>query len=121
MTQRTVRIDHRIQHEVMDLLQRELRDPRVGFATVTRVETSKDLRHARVWVSVLGSADERAETMRGLRDATPWLRRRLGDRLQLRYVPQLTVRHDDSIESGDRVLRLLADLDPADRERADDE
>ena len=121
MTQRTVRIDHRIQQEVMDLLQRELRDPRVGFVTVTRVETSKDLRHARVWVSVLGSDDERTDTMTGLRDATPWLRRRLGERLQLRYVPQLTVRHDDSIESGDRVLRLLANLDPADRATSADE
>ena len=110
MTGRTARIDHRIQHEVMDLLQRETRDPRIGFATVTRVETSKDLRHARVWVSVLGSAEEREQTMDGLRDATPWLRRRVGERLQLRYVPQLTVRHDDSIESGDRVLRLLNEI-----------
>ena len=100
----------------MDLIQRELRDPRVGFLTVTRVETSKDLRHARVWVSVLGSPEERASSMKGLRDATPWLRRRVGDRLQLRHVPELSVRHDDSIESGDRVLRILAELEP----RADD-
>ncbi len=111
MTGRTVRIDHRIQHEIMDLLQREMQDPRIGFATVTRVETSKDLRHARVWVSVLGTAEERAQTMHGLRDATPWLRRRVGERLQLRYVPQLTLSHDDSIESGDRVLRLLNEID----------
>lgn len=95
----------------MDLLQRELRDPRVGFVTVTRVETSRDLRHARVWVSVLGTPDEGAASMSGLQDATPWLRRRIGERLQLRHVPQLTIRHDDSIESGDRVLRLLAELE----------
>ncbi|MDQ3880370.1 MAG: 30S ribosome-binding factor RbfA [Chloroflexota bacterium] len=112
MTGRTVRIDHRIQHEVMDLVQRELADPRVGFVTVTRVETSKDLRHARVWVSVLGTPDERNRAMVGLRQATPWLRRRVGERLQLRYVPQLTLRQDDSIESGDRVLRLLSEIEP---------
>ena len=96
----------------MDLLQRELRDPRVGFVTVTRVETSRDLRHASVWVSVLGTPEERAASMKGLRDATPWLRRRVGARLQLRHVPELVVRHDDSIESGDRVLRILAELEP---------
>ena len=111
MPDRTVRIDQRIQHELMDLLQREMRDPRIGFATVTRVETSKDLGHSRVWVSVLGTDEEREETMRGLRDATPWLRRRLGERLQLRYVPRLTLRHDDSIAAGDRVLRLLSEIE----------
>ncbi len=117
MTDRTVRIDQRIQQEMMELLQREMRDPRVGFVTVTRVETAKDLRHARVWVSVLGSDEQREQAMAALRDATPWLRRRMGERLQLRYVPQLTLKRDDSIESGDRVLRLLAEIEhaPADR------
>ena len=120
MSGRTARIDHRIQHELMDILQREMRDPRVGFATVTRVETSKDLGHARVWVSVLGSDEQREETMQGLRDATPWLRRRVGERLQLRYVPRLSVRYDDSIEAGDRVLRVLSELErQASRETGD--
>ena len=117
MSDRTARIDHRIQHELMELLQREVSDPRVGFATVTRVETSRDLRHARVWISVLGSDAERSQTMGALQDATPWLRRRMGERLQLRYVPQLTLKRDDSIESGDRVLRILSELErsPGDR------
>ena len=111
MSDRSRRIDQRIQQEMMLLLQREAQDPRIGFATVTKVETSRDLGHARVWVSVLGSPEERAATMKGLQDATPWLRRRLAEKLQLRYVPQLTVRDDDSIESGDRVLRILGELD----------
>lgn len=111
MSDRTVRIDQQIQQELMDVLQREMQDPRIGFTTVTRVETSRDLGHSRVWVSVLGTDEEREQTMRGLRDATPWLRRRLGQRLQLRYVPQLSLRHDDSIAAGDRVLRLLSELD----------
>jgi ribosome-binding factor A len=111
MSQRTNRLDSQIQQELMDLLQREMRDPRIGFATITRVETARDLRHARVWVSVLGSDEEQARSLAALRDATPWLRRRLGERLRLRHVPELAVRRDESIESGDRVLRILREIE----------
>jgi ribosome-binding factor A len=111
MSQRTNRLDSQIQQELMDLLQREMRDPRIGFATITRVETARDLRHARVWVSVLGRDEEQARSLAALRDATPWLRRRLGERLRLRHVPELAVRRDESIESGDRVLRILREIE----------
>lgn len=111
MSQRTDRLDSQIRQELMELLQREMKDPRLGFATITRVETARDLGHARVWVSVLGSEDERSRTLQALRDAAPWLRRRLGERLHVRQVPELSVRADDSIESGDRVLRLLNQLE----------
>jgi ribosome-binding factor A len=112
MSQRTDRLDSQIRQELMELLQREMKDPRLGFATITRVETARDLGHARVWVSVLGTDAERERTMDALRVATPWLRRRLGERLTLRHVPELTVRLDDSIASGDRVLRIIRELDP---------
>jgi ribosome-binding factor A len=111
MSQRTDRLDSQIRQELMDLLQREMKDPRLGFATITRVETARDLGHARVWVSVLGTDLERERTMSALRVATPWLRRKLGERLSLRHVPELTVREDDSIESGDRVLRIIQELE----------
>jgi ribosome-binding factor A len=111
MSQRTSRLDSQIQQELMELLQREMKDPRLGFATITRVETATDLGHARVWVSVYGSEEEKARSIEALRVATPWLRRQLGQRLQLRKVPQLTLRRDDSMESGDRVLRILRDLE----------
>jgi ribosome-binding factor A len=111
MSQRTDRLDSQIRQELMDLLQREMKDPRLGFATITRVETARDLGHARVWVSVLGTDAERARTMDALRVATPWLRRKLGERLSLRHVPELSVREDDSIASGDRVLQILQELD----------
>ncbi|HET6381597.1 MAG TPA: 30S ribosome-binding factor RbfA [candidate division Zixibacteria bacterium] len=107
MSQRTSRLDSQIQQELMDLLQREMKDPRVGFATVTRVETARDLGHARVWISVYGSEEERQRSMEALQDAKPWLRHRLAERLQIRHVPELSLRRDDSIEAGDRVLRLL--------------
>jgi ribosome-binding factor A len=111
MSQRTDRLDSQIQQELMDLLQREMKDPRLGFATITRVETARDLGHARVWVSVYGSDEDQVRSIDALRDAAPWLRRRLGERLHIRHVPELSVRRDESIESGDRVLRILRELE----------
>ena len=116
MSQRTDRLDSQIRQELMELLQREMKDPRVGFATITRVETARDLGSARVWVSVLGSAEEQAAALKALTDAAPWLRRQLGERLTVRHVPQLVIKHDDSIEAGDRVLRLLRQIEE-ERER----
>jgi ribosome-binding factor A len=110
MSQRTDRLDSQIRAELMELLQREMKDPRIGFATVTRVETARDLGSAKVWVSVLGTPEEQQAAVKALTDAAPWLRRQLGGRLTIRHVPQLVIRHDDSIEAGDRVLRLLNEL-----------
>jgi ribosome-binding factor A len=114
VSQRTDRLDSQIRQELMDLLQREMKDPRVGFVTITRVETARDLGSARVWVSILGTEEERDRSMRALGVATPWLRRRLAERLTLRSVPQLSLRRDDSIEAGDRVLRLLREIEQQD-------
>jgi ribosome-binding factor A len=111
MSQRTDRLDSQIRAELMELLQREMKDPRIGFATVTRVETARDLGSARVWVSVLGTPEEQQAAVQALTDAAPWLRRQLGERLTIRHVPQLNIRHDDSIEAGNRVLRLLNELE----------
>ncbi|MDQ3149500.1 MAG: 30S ribosome-binding factor RbfA [Chloroflexota bacterium] len=111
MSQRTDRLDSQIRQELADLLHREMKDPRIGFATITRVETARDLGTAKVWVSIMGTDDEREETMKALTDAAPWLRRQLGGRLTLRHIPQLAIRHDNSIEAGDRVLRLLREIE----------
>jgi ribosome-binding factor A len=111
MSQRTDRLDSQFRAELMELLQREMKDPRIGFATVTRVETARDLGSAKVWVSVLGTPEEQQDAVKALTDAAPWLRRQLGERLHIRHIPQLVIRHDDSIEAGDRVLRLLRDLE----------
>ena len=111
MSQRTDRLDSQIRAELAGLLQREMKDPRLGFATITRVETARDLGTAKVWVSIMGTEVEREKTMKALTDAAPWLRRQLGDRLTIRHIPQLLMRHDDSIEAGDRVLRILRELE----------
>ena len=105
MSQRTDRLDSQIRAELMDLIQREMKDPRIGFATVTAVRISGDLRHARVLVSVLGSDDERAETMTGLESATPHLRAELGRQVRLKYLPELHFELDDA---GDRAARVEA-------------
>ena len=124
MTQRTRRLDSQIQQELMELLQREMKDPRIGFASITRVETARDLSSARVWVSVLGSEEEREQSIAALVAAGPWLRRRLASRRTLRSVPQLIMRRDESIEAGDRVLRLLHEIEVSEAPQptpADDE
>src|SRR5439155_18399040 len=98
MTQRTDRVDELLRQEISALLAKEVADPRIGFATVTDVETSPDLRHARVWVSVIGQEADRRATLRALEHAMPFVRRELGRRLHIRRIPEFSVRMDESIE-----------------------
>jgi len=111
MTQRTDRIDELLRQEIGTLLAREVGDPRIGFATITDVETTPDLRHAKVWVSVIGTPDERAAALQALARAMPFIRRQLGVRLRLRRIPDLHVHADDTLERGTRVLRLLSEIE----------
>jgi ribosome-binding factor A len=111
MSQRTERIDELLRQEIGTILSTEAKDPRIGFATVTEVETAPDLRHARVWVSVIGAKSERDETLEALRHAMHYVRRELGTRLHLRRIPELHVRLDDSIERGARLLHLINELE----------
>lgn len=92
------------------LLQREARDPRLGFASITRIEVSGDLRVARVFVSVLGDESEQRATMRALEHGSGWMRSECAARLPLRHTPELRFQLDHSIEEGDRVLQLLREL-----------
>jgi ribosome-binding factor A len=111
VTQRTDRIDELLRQEIGAILSREVADPRIGFATITDVETAPDLTHARVWVSVIGQPDERKATMRALAGAMPFVRRQLGPRLHIRRIPELHVVLDETAERGTRVLQLLAELE----------
>lgn len=111
MTQRTERIDELIRQEIGRALEREVTDPAIGFVTVTDVETSADLAHAKVWVSVIGSEDERKATLAALRRAMPFIRHGLGSKIRMRRIPELDVRLDDSIERGSRVLQILNELE----------
>ncbi len=111
MSQRTDRVDELLRQEIGSLLAKEVADPRIGFATITDVETSPDLRHAKVWVSVIGQKADRDGTLRALEDAMPFIRHELGRRLRIRRIPDLHVRLDDSAERGTRVLHVLHELE----------
>ncbi len=111
MSQRTERIDELLRQEIGQAIERELADPDIGFATVTQVETSPDLSYARVWVSVIGTPEQRRKTLAALRRAKAYLRRGLGSKLRLRKIPELDIRLDESAERGTRVLRLLDELE----------
>jgi ribosome-binding factor A len=111
MTQRTDRVDELLRQEIGQLLAREVADPRIGFATITDVETTPDLRHAKVWVSVIGTEAERTAAVAALAHAMPFIRHELGTRLRIKRIPELHVRLDDTSERGTRVLRLLNELE----------
>jgi ribosome-binding factor A len=121
MTQRTDRLDELLRQEIGGILARDVKDPRVGFATVTRVETTADLSHATVWVSVIGQKGERVQTMAALEHVMHFVRRELGARLRLRRIPDLHVRLDDSGERGTRLLHLIAELEAGHEVPLDDE
>ncbi len=111
MSQRIDRVDELLRQEIGRILAKEVQDPHIGFATVTDVETTPDLRHARVWVSVIGGARERAATLAALERAMGYVRHELGVRLRLRRIPALHVALDDSAERGTRVMRILEELE----------
>lgn len=102
---------------VLSKLLREVKDPRVqqGMISVTRVETTGDLRYSKVWVSVMGLQDEK-ELKKGLKSASGWLRRELGSSLNLRYTPELIFEVDHSIEYGAHINELLNSLETGDKD-----
>ena len=111
MSQRTDRVDELLRQEIGALLARELADPRIGFATITDVETSPDLRHAKVWVSVIGGKQDRIETVRALQASMGFVRHELGKTLRIKRIPALHIHLDDLAERGTRVLHLLSELE----------
>ncbi len=106
-----------ITTELSELLRTRLKDPRVGFASITHVEVSGDLRHAKVFVSVMGTAQEQAETMKGLKNANGFLRHELAGRLTLRYMPELAFKLDTSIEEGAHIINLINQVAQEDKDK----
>lgn len=104
---RQEKLSELIAVELSDLLRTRVKDPRVGFVSVTHVEVSGDYRYAKVFLSVMGSKDEQANTMKALKHATGFLRRELASRLDLRYTPEIELKLDRSIEEGSRILDLI--------------
>jgi ribosome-binding factor A len=107
------RVNSLIRQEISELLQRQVKDPRLGnFITVTAVNTSSDMRHAKVFVSRLEGREEKNETLGVLASAAGFFRKELAARLRLRRIPELSFEWDDSLERGDHLLRMIDRFTP---------
>lgn len=107
---RPERVGDQIRAEIAELLTREVQDPGIGFITITRVKVTPDLQQARVFYTTIGDEKARKETQRALGRAMPFLRRQIGRRLRLKNVPSLEFFYDESIETQDRIERIMLDI-----------
>ena len=117
MGRRAERLAEEIREQVARMIASDLKDPRIGFVTVTRVELAHDLGHVRVHVGVLGGEAERRKTLAALQQASGFVRRELGKRLRIRHTPEIDFRYDKGLDATDRVAQLLE----AERQRAEAE
>lgn len=110
-----------MKQEIADILMRKIKDPRVGFVTVTEVEVSHDLRNAKVFVSVLGG--DKKQSLKGLESAAAFIRSELGRRMRMRFVPEILFRFDESVERGAHIMEILHTLEekPGQKEPEDDD
>jgi ribosome-binding factor A len=106
------RVNEAVREVLSMAIGSELKDPRIGFVTVTSVSTSPDLRHARVYVSVLGDETQRAQSLAGLTSSHGYLQRRVATELRLKHTPQLEFEYDDSTDRGMRITEILRERDP---------
>jgi len=105
------RVNEALREVLSARIAQGLKDPRVGFVTVTAVDTSSDLRHARVYVSVLGDEQERADTMVGLESSRGYLQAGIARELRIKHTPTLVFAHDEALERGMRISQLLDEVD----------
>ena len=111
------RVNEAVREVLSSELAQGLKDPRIGFVTVTAVETSPDLRAARVFVSVLGTKEEREAALAGLTSSRGFLQGRIGDELRMKRTPALSFHYDDTFERADRISRLIDEVAPPEDDR----
>lgn len=111
-SRRMARVDELLKQEIARIVRDDVRDPRIGFLTILDVETSPDLHHARVWVSVLGAAEEKRASLEALERARGFVRARIGESVVLKYVPELHFELDPTVERAARIDAILDDLRP---------
>lgn len=111
MTERMPRVDELLREEISTQISRSLNDPRLGFVTVVGVETSPDLRHAKVFISTIGTDEQRAASLAALRSATPYLRTVISKALRIRRVPALHFELDVAGDRGSRIQQLLESIE----------
>jgi len=113
---RSEKLGDLIREEVSQILIKELKDPRIGFATITKVDVSDDLREAKIYYSVFGDEREKVESHEGLQSAKGFIKRELGRRVRMKYMPEISFIFDDSLEYGGRIEELLRNLKDKDEE-----
>jgi len=109
-SRRPQRFAEQVQQEISMMISCDMKDRRVGFVTVTGIQMSADLRHAKIFVSLMGSEQEKEESLAALNHATGWMRHELGRRIRMRYLPDLVFWPDNSQEYGERIDRLLEEI-----------
>ncbi|KIL47760.1 MULTISPECIES: 30S ribosome-binding factor RbfA [Jeotgalibacillus] len=110
MSLRSNRVGEQMKKELGDIIGRKIKDPRIGFVTVTDVEVTGDLQQATVYITVLGDEEQRENTLRGLAKAKGFIRSEIGQRIRLRKTPELLFEFDESIDTGNRIESLIRDL-----------
>ncbi|EZX25804.1 MULTISPECIES: 30S ribosome-binding factor RbfA [Mammaliicoccus] len=110
MSIRSERVGEQMKKELMDIINNKLKDPRVGFLTITDVELPGDLSHATVYLTVLGTDKEKEDTFKGLEKAKGFIKSELGNRMKLRILPELHFEYDESIDYGNKIERMIQDL-----------
>lgn len=115
---RSHRLGGEIQRELSDLIRSDLKDPRIGFVTITNVDVSGDLRHAKVYISIMGNEKEKKDTIIGLEKASGFMRTELSKRIKVRYMPELHFRIDESLDYSEKINSILSKVKEA---QSDDE
>jgi len=117
---RVRRMSQLLKEEISDILLKEIKDPRIGFTSVVKIKVSNDLKHAKVMVSVIGSEQEKKETMEGLHRASNYIQKLVGERLTTFHTLKIIFRYDDSIEQGVHISHLIDEVIEEDEKRKDE-
>ncbi|MCM2533419.1 30S ribosome-binding factor RbfA [Neobacillus pocheonensis] len=123
MSHRANRVGEQMKKELGDIISRKIKDPRIGFVTVTDVEVTGDLQQAKVYISVLGDDEQKENTLKGLAKAKGFIRTEIGNRIRLRKTPEIIFEFDESIDYGNRIENLLHQIhhDEKPNEKNDEE
>lgn len=111
MSFRTERVRELIKQEISKIIQKDIKDPRIGFVTVTDTEISSDLRYARTFISVYGNEKQKKSTMIGLERAVGYIRKEIGKRIRLKFTPEIKFEIDETIEKADKLSRLFSEIE----------
>ncbi len=106
-SRRISRINELIHEEVSDIIQKKIRDPRIGFVTVSDVEVTDDLRYAKIYITVYGDEKAKKQALAGLASASGFVRKEIGQRISLRYVPEIVFKFDDTLERSSKIENIL--------------